>query len=233
MTDEKLWHVYVFKSVKVFIHLLMIPHYKNVGEIRAINCFGSLCLFMAVNWTQHFNNKSNFQSSFCFHNILCSQLKSYTIGTTVRNWSSCRFRYYFSFIYCTFGNTVLDQLQPKVSDSKHSALCRRCLFKWKQTMHQPSLKAFGWNDRRNPWTAAPVQMEMNTPRCVRCAEQWGMGIRERLWGFLAFIFLCLQEDRDSFCMLPIEGHHNWQSRQTTQHSTHGSPITLNLLSRGC
>lgn len=50
-------------------------------------------------------------------------------------------------------------------------------------MHLPLLKAFGWNDSRNPWPGPPIQMEMNPPRCVWCAEQWGMRIRGDYEGF--------------------------------------------------
>lgn len=53
-------------------------------------------------------------------------------------------------------------------------------------MHLPPLKAFGWNDKRNPWTGPPIQMEMSPPRCVWCAQQWSMGIRGDYEGCLPY-----------------------------------------------
>lgn len=53
-------------------------------------------------------------------------------------------------------------------------------------MHLPPLKAFGWNDKRNPWTGPPIQMEMSPSRCVWCAQQWSMGIRGDYEGCLPY-----------------------------------------------
>lgn len=53
-------------------------------------------------------------------------------------------------------------------------------------MHLSPLKAFGWNNKINPWTGLPIWMEMNPPRCVWCAQQWGTGIRGDYEGFLPY-----------------------------------------------
>lgn len=63
---------------------------------------------------------------------------------------------------------------------------RRCLFRGKQATHLPLLKAFGWNDKRNPWTGPPIQMEMSPPRCAWCAQQWSTGIRGDYKGCLPY-----------------------------------------------
>lgn len=50
-----------------------------------------------------------------------------------------------------------------------------------------------------------------------------------IMGFSLLSIQCLQGEVHSLCMLRIEGRRDWQSRQTTQRSTHGSKFTLKLL----
>lgn len=104
-----------------------------------------------------------------------------------KKWN-CQFRnaHLFSFVESWFTNIVLGQFYESVSDSEHRAPYTRCLFIWKQMMHLSLLKAFGWNNKRNPWTGFPIQMEMNPPRCLWCAQQWGLRIRRDYEGCLPY-----------------------------------------------
>lgn len=136
-----------------------------------------------------------------------------------RNYEAVCFRCHLNFIQCTFINIVLDQLHQSVSDSKHSEPCRR-VFIQTETQDAPALR---WRHlaettekrkKKNPWTRPPIQMEMNPPRCVWCAQRWN---RRRLRGVACLIILCLQGEGGSFRMPSTEGHQNWQEQ--TDNST--------------
>lgn len=87
---------------------------------------------------------------------------------------------------------------------------------------------FGWNNKRNPWSGAAIQMEMNPVRCVCVCDVHSSGAQksEEIMRVACLIILCLQGEGDLSCTLLIEGHENWQSRYTTEHSTQGSQFSL-------